>query len=161
MTKKEHVPLIPFDRFVIESPLAPGRAAAELASNVEPKRWIRFRRGPSAFEGEVTETDFRISRMIGYNNAFLPQIHGGFERSPHGTRVSGTMRLHPLVLVFIAVWSGMAILIGFFNLQDGPLTPLSFAPVGMIALVWAVVCGVFTVEARIARRRLAKILETR
>lgn len=161
MTKKEHVPLIPFDRFVIESPLAPARAAAELASNVEPRQWIRFRRGASAFEGEVWETDFRISRMIGYNNAFLPRIHGGFERSPHGTRVSGTMRLHPFVLVFIAVWSGMAILIGFSNMAQGPLTPLALAPVGMIAFMWALVCGAFTIEARIARRRLAEILGTR
>ncbi len=155
------MPLVPLEHFEIDSPLAPERAAAELERNVVPRRRFGFfGRGAATFEGEVTASEFQIQRMIGYQNAFLPQIEGSFERSARGTRVSGTMRVRPFVVVFVAVWMVGVLLVPLATLVLQPeLRPPSFlVAAAMAAAVWALGSWAFAREARIARRRLAEIL---
>lgn len=156
------MPLLPYERFIIETPLLPARAAQALADNVEPRRLLRFGRGEKAFEGEVADNGFSIQRVIGYRNSFLPRIQGTFERSPNGTRVSGTMKLHPLALAFMVVWMGAVAIAAFVilsaSLVGHEFEPAALVPVGMFFFGWAMTSGAFTIEARIAQRRLAEIL---
>ncbi|HEX8362118.1 MAG TPA: hypothetical protein VF613_18510 [Longimicrobium sp.] len=155
------MPLVPFEEFVIDSPLAPERAAAELGRHVVPRRRFGFGRGAAWFEGEVTTSDFQIRRMIGYQNAFLPQIQGSFERSMGGTRVSGTMRVRPFVVVFVGVWMVGVLLIPLATvvLQPDLHPPSPFITAAMAAAVWALGSWAFAREARLARRRLTEILD--
>jgi hypothetical protein len=156
------VPLLPFAGFTIDSPLPPARAAAELASNVEPRRLIRFRRGAAAFEGEVTESGVDIRRLPGYQNSFLPEIRGSFERTPHGSRLRGTMRMHPLVIVFMCVWMTFtliaALAMAAASLSAEKADPAALIPLAMLFFGWALPTAAFTIEAAIARGALTGIL---
>ncbi|HEX8671269.1 MAG TPA: hypothetical protein VF710_05245 [Longimicrobium sp.] len=156
------MPLLPFSSFIIDSPLPPARAAAELANNVEPRRLLRFRRGAAAFEGEVTESGVDIRRLPGYQNSFLPEIRGSFERTPHGSRLRGTMRMHPLVIAFMCAWMAFTLIAGLAmaaaSLGAGKADPAALIPLAMLFFGWAFPTAAFTIEAGMARRALTEIL---
>jgi hypothetical protein len=103
--------LIPHERFTISSSHSVDTLRQRLRDNVEPTKRFRFRfilsRASKAFEGEVGESSFKIHRIIGYRNSFLPQIEGRFERVLNRTDIHVTFRLHPLVIGFLALWSGI------------------------------------------------------
>lgn len=156
------MPLLPFDSFSIDTPLSASEAAARLANVVEPRRLLRLGGGEKPFEGVVSGDSFAIRRVIGYRNSFLPEIRGRIEATASGSRVRGTMRLHPLVLVFMALWVGFAAMLTIMALsglqdpgEDGP--PIGGA-LALLLFGWALVTLPFTIEARIARGRLAALL---
>jgi len=156
------VPLLPFDTFSLETPLAPGEVRARLAAAVEPKRRLRLGGGRCPFEGEVEGDSFRVSRVINYRNSFLPHVRGRVVPAAAGSRIEGSMALHPAVLAFIAVWCGLVLLIGVgvwgAMLADGRWRPGALVPLGMLAFLWALSAGAFTVEARRARAMLGQIV---
>ena len=84
------MPLLPFDTFSLETPLAPGEVRARLAAAVEPKRRLRLGGGRCPFEGEVEGDSFRVSRVINYRNSFLPHVRGRVHRrGEEGARNAG------------------------------------------------------------------------
>lgn len=123
---------------------------------------FRFRRGAAAFEGEVSDAGVDIRRMIGYQNSFLPNIQGSFERTPYGSRLRGTMQMHPLVTIFMCIWIAFVIIVGFaaatLFLLARDYDPAGLIPVGMLLFGWAVPAAAFTIGAGIARRALIEIL---
>src|SRR5262245_54110562 len=61
-------------------------------------------KGTPPFFGEIEGSEFRLHRDIRYRNSFLPRITGYVASGPSGTKIDVTMRLHPFVLVFMALW---------------------------------------------------------
>lgn len=157
------MPLIPFDRFDVESPLPAEELSSRLAGSVEPKRWLRSGRGERPFEGTVEdEGRFRIQRVIGYRNSFLPTLAGTVERTPGGSRIRGTMTMSPLVGIFIVIWLlGVLFFASPFLIAPREAAaspdPLWVAPVGMFLFGWLLVSGAFTFESRQAHRLLRQI----
>lgn len=157
------MPLLPHQTLVIDSPLPADEALARLRAQTGQHRWFRWGRVPYPFEGEVAGSEVRIQRVIRYRNSFLPRIRGWVEPSVRGSRFTATLSLHPLVTVFMLVWFAMALAIGIpmtaVPLAEGSADPLALIPLAMLAFGWGMVSGAFTYEARVARDRLAAILE--
>ena len=154
------MPIVPFERIVIDTPLPVGEAAARLAAQVEPKRLLRFRRSGLLFEGRMEGTTFHIQRLIGYRNSFLPRIAGSLEATPWGSRLSATLSLHPVVMVFMIVWLGAVLAIGFPAMLMGgdQIGGTRWMPLLMLAFGVAMVSGGFSFEAVRARRALCELL---
>lgn len=156
------MPLLPYATLLIDSPLPVERAAARLQQATGPRTLFRFGpRSPHPFAGEITDREVRIERAIGYQNAFLPRIRAHLEPCAEGCRLVGSMSLHPFVAVFLAVWVGF-LLMGLptlLRLARGEPSPQAWTLLAMLAFAWALAAGAFTVEARLARRRLAALLD--
>lgn len=155
------MPLLPFERYEIRSALPAAEAASRLAAAVEPERRFRREKAARAFEGEVGGAEFRIRRIIGSRNSFLPTIHGRIVPDAGGSRVRCTLTLHPLTAVLTALWLAGVLIAGGSAL--GPLPPgqsgwSRVVPLGMLLFGWGLVSGAFTVEARRARRLLSELL---
>lgn len=161
------MPLLPYDTLVIDSPLPVAEARARLEQATGPRRWLRtwgFVSVPShPFVGEITDHRVRIQRAIVYQNSFLPHIEARLEPRAEGCRLAGTMSLHPLVGVFMLFWVAVAAVIALTaavgSLRRGQMDAGAWMPLGMLIFAWGLCSGAFTVEARIARKRLAALLE--
>ncbi|HEX2076128.1 MAG TPA: hypothetical protein VHG08_00415 [Longimicrobium sp.] len=158
------MPLLPFDTLLIDSPLSVDQACQRLQQATGPRKWFRWSGMPAhPFEGTVTANEVRIQRGIRYQNSFLPQIHGRIEPRAQGSRLVGTMSLHPAVAVFMMVWFGAALLIGLpailLALGTGDLSEGVWIALAMPLFAWALCTGAFTVEARLARQQLEALLE--
>lgn len=158
------MPLIPYQTFCLDTRLKPDEVAARLVAAVEPFRWFRLGRWQNPhrpFEGRVTADGFRIVRIIGYNNSFIPVLRGHICPTADGGRVEGKMTLYPAVSAFMAVWMigfgilGVAGLVAFLG---GAGFPALLVPFGMFLFGWLLTAGAFTLEARISLRRLRQIL---
>jgi hypothetical protein len=157
--------LYPLRRFTIETPLTPAETLARLRGATEPRRWLRLSRDHLAFQGEVTNNSLEASRIIHYRNSFLPQISATVEPAPGGARLTGTMKLHPAVLVFILVWLGFvavgAVSILAHSLSAGAFEPAALIPVGMFVFGLVLPLAGFIPEARKAARLLTDVVAGR
>lgn len=154
------MPWLPYQRFSIDSALPAAEACSRLAAAVEPARLFRFGSGACPFEGRVEGQRFAIQRIIRYRNSFLPRIRGAVEPTATGSRLSGTLALHPLVITFCVVWCGMVVMIGIpLSLDPGDAPSWGRAmPVGFLLFLWAMSTAAFTFEARKALALLAGLL---
>ena len=157
---------MPYRTRTLHSPLTAPEVAERLRHIVRPRRtfWqavgAGFGRRPreaATFAGVVTDTSFRISRIIGYENAFLPVVRGQFSENGHGgTTIRLSLSLHPAVAAFMMIWfagvSGIlaAALTGKVA-SEGPVNTVS---VGMLAFGIALVCAGFYPEALRAERTI-------
>ena len=77
----------PFRKFEFLTPMSTAHAARILQEVVEPPRkwgWpTSNKRG--YFEGKIAGSRFKIHRVAGYQNSFLPIIEGNFRRDGPGT----------------------------------------------------------------------------
>lgn len=157
------MPLLPHDDFHLETRLAPEEIVARLVAAVEPVRWFRtYWDDHLPFQGEVNGTEFRITRIIHYRNSFLPIIRGRVVATESGSCVEGTLELHRVVAVFMALWFGLGLTFGLamlvlVTMRDG-WNPVVLVPVGMLVGAWALVAGAFTLESRRSLRLLREIV---
>ena len=86
-----------------ESDLSSREAADSLAANVSQWRWFSFPK--TLFVGKVSDTGFRIARVVRGRDSFNPMLYGRFSRSHTGTRVKVFITLHPAVLMLMVAWS--------------------------------------------------------
>lgn len=154
------VKLLPYHRFEFASPHAREAALAGLQVHVEPVKLFRMR-WPSAandekFEGQITQDNIRVRRVLGYNNSFAPESHIVVHPAARGSRVEVTMRPHPFVFVFIAVWclgiSGVVMAAG-----REAIAAALVALLGVAAMVYVIVLAAFWYEASKQERTLRRI----
>jgi hypothetical protein len=72
----------------------------------------RFSADSGAIMCRVRGNKFRLWQKRSYANSFKPFFHGSFEPGVTGTKITGSFRMHPFVIAFMAVWFGMLFLIG-------------------------------------------------
>lgn len=154
------MPLLPYQTFGFETPLAPDEASARLAAAVRERSWFRQPAPGQALEGEVSGETFRVYRVIGYRNSFLPIVHGRLVPTAEGSRVEGVMTLHPFVLVFMLVWCGGVVVAAVSAWSGGGALGRSAAllPLAMLVFGWALSAGGFTAEAGRTLRTLRAAL---
>ena len=153
----------PFRKFEFSTPMSPAHAARILQENVEPPRkwgWpVSSKRG--YFEGKVAGSRFKIHRVAGYQNSFLPIIEGSFRRDGLATTVAVNMRLvWPVVPVWIAViiflaWSSVSV----DSIVAGPFA-VRMVVVAMTLFIYLVATVPFAIESRIAMKRLLELLRS-
>jgi predicted Co/Zn/Cd cation transporter (cation efflux family) len=111
----------------------------------------------------MTAGSFDVMRSTRGRNSFRPRIRGSIEPAGHGSRVQGTMRLHEMVLGFLAFiflvpgWAFMSIAGGSL-LKGGP-DATAFIAVGVLLLIVAVMLVVFWMESRRALRMLSELVD--
>lgn len=154
--------LLPKDTLLIESPLPAAEALARLRAATGPWKLFRLGRVPYALEGEVDADRVEVQRVIYYRNSFLPRVRAVVEPMPRGSRLRGTLSLHPLVVAFLVVWLG-ALLVApvavFLTVpREQPRALFMLVPFAFLVVVWLLVVGAFSYEVKRARALLAELL---
>ena len=140
--------ILPYRRFTIETRLEPSEVEARLKDAVQPPPWFHRRSKPERpLIGRVDGITFDVMRSVPGRNSFRPFVRGTIEPAERGARITGTLQLHALVIVFLG-----AFLLGAFL----------FVSVGALPLViffWVVALAVFIPEAGKVLQELARIVD--
>jgi len=151
----------PFRKFEFSTRMSTEHAARVLEEIVEPPRKWGWPTSPKRgyFEGRVTGGRFKIHRIVYYRNSFIPIIEGSLRRDGLGTLVTLNMRLlWPIVFV----WSGIIIFLAWGSLAiesrlAGPFEARMLL-FGMTSFIYLVATIPFTIEVRVAKKRLVELL---
>lgn len=100
---------LPYANLTYKTHLSKDEIVKKLSKKIEPKQWIRMSgvfadNSYQPYEGSISENTFKINRIIGYRNSFLPHIKGEIEETKDSTLIHIKMRLHIFVLVFMSIW---------------------------------------------------------
>jgi hypothetical protein len=155
--------ILPYERLTIETTLTVEEAQRRLVEAVEPRKNVRwpFQPRDKPFEGSITGEHFEISRVIGYRNSFLPRISGQIRQGPIGATIDATLALHPVVLIFMAVWllgvgyAGLVVASAAF--RAGTFASYSLIPIGMFVFGILLCTLSFNFEASKAKSLLRRL----
>jgi hypothetical protein len=102
-----------YSRCTLQSRLTVPDALQRLSQNVRPRR-SRWEAIGSAFSwdpknerpfvGTITGDYFRIRRVIGYRNSFLPVIFGRATPDVYGSRIEVVLRVSTPVITVMTIW---------------------------------------------------------
>ena len=147
---------IPYQRFEIKTRLSQDAAREKLANMIEPRkiRW-GFSQGHKLFEGDLEANTFKISRVIGYRNSFLPVLVGNVQDDLDSSSLQITARPNLFVTFF---WPFLLIAFLFSTISVAGETS-----VGRILLFILFFYGVpmlfFNLELNKAKKLLAEQFE--
>ena len=152
--------LIPFERLTIETPLSPEEVRQRLAEVIEPGRGFKsFSQNHKAYQGELKEHQFEVTRIIHYRNSFLPVIKGEIRQDLGGSVIDIKMSPHIFVIVFMMLWFGFAgtiflvvagvALVSFWQSSGEDISMLAgiYIPAGFLIFGYLLVMGGFKFEA--------------
>jgi hypothetical protein len=149
--------LYPSERFTIEVAQPAAVVRERLRCAVEtPRPFRQFRRSHEhpPFEGWIREDTFEISRIIHYNNSFLPIIEGQIVESNGHTKVHVKIAVLWAIVAFVLV-IGLT-LAGGFLAHGNPV--ILFAIGCMVVAFLAILYIVGWSEIRAAKTLLHEIL---
>jgi len=75
----------------------------KLNENIEERRLFNSLRSNKIYQGEISDTEFKISRIISYKNSFLPIIYGNLSETEEGTEIIMKLMPHWFVVIFFLV----------------------------------------------------------
>lgn len=163
------IPFLLYRKFSIDSDKTPEEVRRIMEAETEPlDRVVPFGLGlygGTGFMGEVGETEFKVipRPTPEVRNPALPLILGQIRAQGNGTKVEGLMRLRWDAFAFCMVWFGMSGLyfaVCVLALIAG--TPDAWkgiaAAAGIFLLGQILARGGFYIPARMARRKLMKLL---
>lgn len=150
--------LIPYEKFEINSDLSSVEVVQRIENCTGKKKFFNFSH-THEFSGHVNENAFEITKNISYRNSFLPVIVGKIKQTDLGTKITITMRLHPVVICFMLIWfTGVGIgCIAIFLIMDEFSLPM-LIPFGMLIFGIALVSAGFGIEAAKQKERLIELL---
>jgi hypothetical protein len=153
----------PFRKFEFSTPMSTAHAARVLQEVVEPPRkWGWPTSGKRGyFEGKVAGSRFKIHRVAGYQNSFLPIIEGNFRRDGLGTVV--TLNMRPVWPV-VPLWIGIIVFLAWGSVAvdsriAGPFA-VRVVVIAMTLFIYLVATVPFAIEVRIAMKRLLELLRS-
>jgi len=150
-------------RFSIQTPLAPEQARTRLIEAIGPKPTSLFDRDGRPFVGRMVGSSFDVMRATRGRNSFRPRIRGSVETASGGSEVRGSMQLHEIVLVVMAVFLGLPtmVLISLLagSVSRGSLDPAAPYAIGVVGFLLVMMLGGFMLESRRALRDLALIVD--
>ncbi|HBF38424.1 MAG TPA: hypothetical protein DDW50_14040 [Firmicutes bacterium] len=153
---------VPFENFEIESTLSPDEVKERIANHIETNMPLfkLFYSGGKEFKGKIRDDHFLISRIIRYNNSFLPMIEGTIYPNNFGSNIKITMRLHKLVFGFWIVWMAMVFLISLGFLRNLLSSPGTISLIPLLMLIFGYFIGIipFNIEVNKAKRLLQEIM---
>ncbi|MGD1850399.1 MAG: hypothetical protein ACFCBU_07255 [Cyanophyceae cyanobacterium] len=158
------VKILPSRRLELIVAAPPSQVAQRLNGAIAPYRGLQLlKRVTKPFLGQSSDNGFEIRRHIHYRNSFLPIVTGQYAATPQGTRVIVTMQLHPLVIVFIILWSSIWFPVFTMLLLTAEDSDRQFAmlALAMPLVSWIIVHRVFEFEANQAETFLRKTLLSR
>lgn len=121
------------------------------------------------YKGKARDNTFEVQRIIKYRNSFLPCIKGVVQPAHKGSQILVTMKLHKLVIAFMAVWFAMLAVftVAFMTMINIESTDnmhfieyiFKYMPFIMIFMGAAICYFAFKKESKISRQDLKNILE--
>lgn len=155
--------LLPHRRFTLETRLSPSEVVARLRGAVEPPKTFAFSRPERPLIGHVDGAAFDVIRAIRGRNSFIPRVRGTIEPAGGGTRITGTMRIHELVIVFIGAFFLMAgsvfIRMAVDDLRTGRLDPPTLIPLGVLVFLTAMTLIGFVPETHRTLAELRRVVD--
>ena len=140
--------LLPYRRFAIDTPLAPGEVAARLRDAIEPPRTVAFSRPERPLVGRLDGIAFDVMRSVTGRNSFRPRVRGTIEAAGTGARLTGMMQLHEMAMAAQ-------------NLRSGHLDTPTLAVFGAVVFFGAITVGGFTAETRPVLDELVRLVDAR
>jgi hypothetical protein len=159
------IPLLPYKRLVFETQFSKDEIVRRLMIEVAPRRppLDLFEKRAEKFEGEVSETGFKISRIIRYRNSFRPMVEGRFFPLVKGIRIDVRMRLHMSVMAFSILWLSLLVVgagtVIFQIISTGKSEGAMLIPFGLLLFYCLLMTIGFSVEADKAGKLLSDIFE--
>lgn len=135
---------LPFEKYVLTTRLPIMEVIKRLNDNIEIRKGQRFSQlsnnSHKPYEGQITSSSFKMSRIINYRNSFLPEITGEITSFLGETQVSIKMQPVTFVLIFMSFWLGTVGLVCLGILLAGlsqlpQLFREGFSPFGLIPFV--------------------------
>lgn len=157
--------LLPYENITYRSQLEPETIAIRLQQFTEPEKYFRFFWDKSkSYEGVIENSHFKISRIIFYQNSFLPIIRGKVERKMNSTVIEVKMKMKFLVIaLIILVWLigfGIFIKLDSIIILKDELKTFSFLlPAIIFFFAYLLPMIAFKIESRIAKKFLKKQFE--
>lgn len=158
--------ILPYHTFSLRTDRPLSEVINQLNRYVEPPKQFRWSwsHHHAPYAGTISSDGFEIHRIIHYRNSFLPKIRGRFESNTQGTIIHVTMRLHPLVIGFLAFWYWTwysatipMILFGVFSGDVVLVIGLLFLGLPLVLLV--VFMSAFWYEANRSQGELTQIIQ--
>ena len=100
---------MPFIIFESVTSMSEEAMVSTLKSSLTQLDWVGRPKSSAPFLGSVSNSSFRIMRIIKGRDSFNPMLYGRFHSSNEGTRVKVIMTYHPSVWIFIAVWTSLLV----------------------------------------------------
>jgi hypothetical protein len=170
MNIKKH---LPFENYILTTRLPVMEVIKRLNDNVEIRKNLRFSQlrnnSHKPYAGEITSSDFKISRIINNRNSFLPEITGEITSYLGETQINIKMQPVAFVIAFMSVWLGAIGLICLGILMAGlsqlpqlfreGFSPVLLVPFGMFTFGYLLSTFAFKTEAQKSKAFLAQLLE--
>ncbi|GLB50309.1 hypothetical protein [Neptunitalea lumnitzerae] len=101
--------ILPYEKIIYVTKLNSSEVLEKLSDVTRYQDEINFfqlfeRHNKAAYIGSIDGRCFKIRRVIHYKNSFLPRISGVVDGKINGSKVTVTMKLHPVVLIFMTLW---------------------------------------------------------
>lgn len=141
----------------------------ELRTSLSQDEILKRKTVNTMYKGKAKDNTFEVQRIIDYRNSFLPSIKGVVQPAHKGSQILVTMKLHKLVIAFMAVWFAIVVVFAvvFMTMVDiEPTENISYMeyifkyiPLIMIFMGAAICYFAFKKESKISRQDLKNILE--
>lgn len=159
---------LPFENITYRSKLDADVIIEKLKKEIEPRKTFRMtgvfgNSNHKPYEGSIEGKTFNISRIIRYQNSFLPKIKGDVNKDINGTRINVKMRLHLFVIIFMFIWFG-GVGFGCFTVLSIAFIKKSFdaiylLPFGMLLFGYLLVTLGFKYESIKSKKYLSQLFE--
>ena len=97
---------LPFEKYTYATSLNEEEVLRRISKNIEQEQTFRFSWGnrEKLYEGGIKGNVFRMKRIIGYRNSFLPVLIATIESKGERSILKVKMRLIHFVLGFMIFW---------------------------------------------------------
>jgi len=135
-----------------------------ISKNIEQEQTFRFSWGnrEKSYEGGIDGNTFRMKRLIGYRNSFLPVLIAKIESSGGKSVLKVKMRLIHFVLGFMIFWmSGVFLGLLAFGIKSifDEFTPAVLVPLGMLLFGYLLTTLPFKYESKKYKSFIEELLE--
>ncbi|MCW4469547.1 hypothetical protein OGH69_11265 [Flavobacterium sp. MFBS3-15] len=151
---------LPFESIEYKTSLSKTEVFQRLQENVEMQKFSFFGNSYSKpYVGVVSDSSFRIKRVIWYRNSYLPEIKGEIFEHAESTRIKVTMKPVGFVIAFTIIWFGGTSLGCIAIALSGGFTMSFIVLFGMLLFMLAFVHGLFKIESKGSLQDLKEILK--
>jgi hypothetical protein len=141
--------------------VAPEEAARRLAAAVQPDTFLRGFLPVVDLIGWVDGRQFQLTTRIPFvSNSFDSILEGAIVEGRDGSTVFATFRTRKIVLIFMAIWVGLAVLIGVPSGISALINPAAWKP-GPPPVLFALLFPLFGIALLVLGRLLATAQERR
>ncbi|MFK7807282.1 MAG: hypothetical protein AB8F74_05700 [Saprospiraceae bacterium] len=135
---------LPYENVLFRTELKPEQVIERLQDNLEYKRPRKVSlfevEKHKKFEGSINGLSFKINRVIRHRPTFLPQIKGLIINRQNETIVEMKMRLHLITAIFLALFSGILIIVVLIGLvlsiRNGVFIKEILSPMGFLLFLY-------------------------